>query len=83
MSIEDAQKLDPLSVFASLREQFEGESFLLESVEGTKKTARYSFIGVDPIPVFRSRPGPVPCTRSTLRRQQHQRTVCCSVVGFP
>jgi len=38
-----------------LRERFEGESFLLESIEGTKKTARYSFIGVDPIYTFKSR----------------------------
>ncbi len=48
-------RLDPLSVYSSLRERFEGESFLLESVEGSKKTARYSFIGLDPIRVFRSR----------------------------
>lgn len=40
-----------------MREQFRGESFLLESVEGSNKTARYSFIGVDPIHVFRSRAG--------------------------
>ena len=69
VSIEDAQRLDPLSVFASLREQFEGESFLLESVEGTKKTARYSFIGVDPIHVFRSRAGLVQCNGSTLKTE--------------
>jgi len=55
VSIDDACKLDPLSIFSSLREHFEGESFLLESVEGTRRTARYSFIGVDPIHVFRSR----------------------------
>ncbi|MGQ9586974.1 MAG: anthranilate synthase component I, partial [Thermoplasmata archaeon] len=46
-----------MSVFASLRERFPGESFLLESVEGPRKVARYSFIGVDPISVFRSRGG--------------------------
>lgn len=57
VSIEDGNGLDPLSIFASLKEQFTGECFLLESVEGTKKTARYSFIGVDPIHVFRSRDG--------------------------
>ena len=55
VSIEKGFSLDPLSTYASLRERFEGESFLLESVEGTKKTARYSFIGVDPIHVFSSR----------------------------
>jgi anthranilate synthase component 1 len=55
VSIERGIRLDPLSIFHSLREQFSGESFLLESVEGTRKTARYSFIGVDPISVFKSR----------------------------
>jgi anthranilate synthase component 1 len=55
VSIEDGPRLDPLSVYSSLRERFEGESFLLESVEGTKKTARYSFIGLEPICTFRSR----------------------------
>jgi len=47
--------LDPVSIFTSLKDQFPGESFLFESVEGSRKTARYSFIGVDPISVFRSR----------------------------
>jgi anthranilate synthase component 1 len=69
VSIEEAQKHDPLSVFASLREQFDGESFLLESVEGTKKTARYSFIGVDPIHVFRSRDGLIQSNGDTLRTE--------------
>jgi anthranilate synthase component 1 len=55
VSIERGIRLDALSIFHSLREQFSGESFLLESVEGTRKTARYSFIGVDPISVFKSR----------------------------
>jgi len=55
VSIEDSCKLDPVSVFASLREQFPGECFLLESVEGPMKVARYSFIGVEPISVFRSK----------------------------
>ncbi len=44
----------PLAIFCNLREQFEGEKFLLESVEGTAKTARYSFIGFDPILTFKS-----------------------------
>ncbi len=55
VSIERGLRLDPLSIFYSLREQFPGESFLLESVEGTRKTARYSFIGVDPMTVFKAR----------------------------
>ncbi|MCI0498014.1 MAG: anthranilate synthase component I, partial [Thermoplasmata archaeon] len=57
--MEDGFELDPLSTYASLRERFPGESFLLESVEGTKKTARYSFIGVDPVHVFKSRGGTI------------------------
>ena len=57
VSIEKELKLDPLSIFHSLREQSHGESFLLESAEGTRKTARYSFIGIDPISVFKSRDG--------------------------
>jgi len=44
-----------VSVFTSLRDGFPGECFLLESVEGPRKVARYSFIGVDPISVFRTR----------------------------
>jgi len=55
VSIEDSCRLDPVSVFASLRDQFPGECFLLESVEGPQKVARYSFIGVEPISVFRSK----------------------------
>ncbi len=59
MSIEESLKLDPVSIFSSLREQFPGECFLLESVEGPQKVARYSFIGVDPISVFTSQHGQV------------------------
>src|SRR3989339_1146040 len=59
VAIESGFNLDPLSTYASLREQFSGESVLLESVEGTKKTARYSFIGVDPVHTFVSRDGTV------------------------
>lgn len=55
VSLDRDCRLDPVSIFASLRDRFEGESFLLESVEGTRKTARYSVIGMDPISVFRSR----------------------------
>lgn len=57
VSIEDDLRLDPLSIYSSMREQFEGESFLLESVEGTKRTARYSFIGFDPICVLKAKDG--------------------------
>ncbi len=49
--------MDPVSIFSSLREQFPGECFLLESVEGPDKVARYSFIGVDPISTFKAKDG--------------------------
>lgn len=55
VSVRDEYRQDPLSVFTSLRDKFPGECFLLESVEGPEKTARYSFIGVDPISIFRSK----------------------------
>ena len=54
VSIGKDQHDDPTSIFYSLREQFPGEAFLLESVEGTRRTARYSFIGVDPISSFKA-----------------------------
>jgi anthranilate synthase component 1 len=55
VSIEEPLRHDPVSVFSSIREDFPDGSFLLESLEGTRKTARYSFIGLEPISVFRAR----------------------------
>lgn len=49
VSIDKRGALDPLNAFYLLRNKFPGECFLLESVEGTQKTARYSFIGADPL----------------------------------
>ncbi|OGS41858.1 MAG: hypothetical protein A3K67_03940 [Euryarchaeota archaeon RBG_16_62_10] len=69
VSIEKRQDLDPLSIFCSLREQYPGECVLLESVEGTQKTARYSFIGVRPIVSFRSRKGLVDLDGRTFRTE--------------
>lgn len=43
----------PVSVYLKLRGQ--GESFLLESVEGGEQIARYSFIGVNPSRVITTR----------------------------
>lgn len=57
VSIEKECQLDPVSVFSSLRDRFQGECFLLESLEGPQKVARYSFIGVEPISVFKARDG--------------------------
>ena len=44
----------PVSAYMKLRRE-SGHSFLLESVEGGERAARYSFIGIDPTTVFRSR----------------------------
>lgn len=55
IALREGPIADPVSIFSSLREEFPGECFLLESVEGTSRTARYSFIGVDPLSVFKSR----------------------------
>lgn len=67
VSIEGECKVDPVSVFSSLRLQFSGECFLLESVEGPKRVARYSFIGADPISVFKARGGIVEVDEERLR----------------
>ncbi|MBI4362683.1 MAG: anthranilate synthase component I [Euryarchaeota archaeon] len=50
--------LAPLEVYRTIREEG-GKSFLLESVEGGAKVARYSFIGFDPLFEFQSRGGEV------------------------
>ena len=44
----------PLEVFSKIRNVFE-KSFLLESVEGKEKIARYSFIGFDPLLEFKAK----------------------------
>ncbi len=50
-----AAKLTPLEVYYSLGRETSSESFLLESVEGENKVCRYSFLGFEPITVFKSR----------------------------
>ncbi|MDH7508257.1 MAG: anthranilate synthase component I [Methanomassiliicoccales archaeon] len=55
IALREGPIADPVSIFSSMREKFPGECFLLESVEGTNRTARYSFIGADPLSVFKSR----------------------------
>src|SRR5207253_6659851 len=45
-----ADLLTPLAVYLKLSEKSE-HSFLLESVEGGRSVARYSFIGADPVEV--------------------------------
>ena len=48
-------RFDVVGAYAAIKQEYKDESFLLESVEGTKKTARYSFIGFDPVFSFRSK----------------------------
>lgn len=67
VSIDKRSALDPLAVFYSLRNEFPGECFLLESVEGTQKTARYSFIGADPLLVVKTK-GAVLSSNGIARR---------------
>lgn len=50
-----ADLLTPVSAFLTLRASREtGYGFLLESVEGGEKLARYSFLGVDPYRIVRA-----------------------------
>jgi len=56
----------PLQIFCDLRERYDGDKFLLESVEGTAKTARYSFIGFDPIATFKAKGQDVEITRGEV-----------------
>jgi len=44
----------PLEVYAKIR-SVSDKSFLLESVEGKEKIARYSFIGFDPLLEFKAK----------------------------
>ena len=62
-----ADLLTPVSAFLKVAEHA-GHSFLLESVEGGERVARYSFLGKDPFMVLRSRSG------QTLVEQGAERT---------
>jgi anthranilate synthase component 1 len=57
-----ADRLTPVSAYERIAST--GPSFLLESVEGGERMARYSFIGCSPSALFRSRGG-----RTTIERQ--------------
>ncbi len=60
----------PVSAYLKISARFPDEHFLLESVEGGEKWARYSFIGFDPYIGFRAEAGKV-----TIRRGEHVETV--------
>src|SRR2546425_2774861 len=53
-----ADLLTPVAAYLKI-ERLSPHSFLLESVEGGEKVARYSFIGFDPEIIVRSRAGKV------------------------
>ncbi|MDK1029120.1 MAG: anthranilate synthase component I [Anaerolineae bacterium] len=56
----------PISIYLKLRGQ--GASFLLESIEGGERIARYSFIGVAPKSVYILRDGSVDVVESGVSR---------------
>ncbi len=60
-------EFDIIQAYSAIRQEFPGESFLLESVEGTERTARYSFIGFNPIFTFKSKGNKVECDGSVIR----------------
>ena len=59
-----ADLLTPVAAYLKI-ERLSPHSFLLESVEGGEKVARYSFLGFDPEIVVRSRGGRVTIDRQT------------------
>src|SRR5262245_26025366 len=61
-----ADFLTPVSAFLKL-EKDRSHAFLLESIEGGERIARYSFLGVDPFLVTRFRDGQPPNFMQTLR----------------
>jgi len=47
--------LTPPAVYQGLRRRMKAESFLLESVEGQEKICRFSFLGFEPLCVFKTK----------------------------
>ena len=65
----------PISVYMKLRgERGEGASFLLESVEGGERIARYSFIGVHPKAQYIIRDNEIEIQEDTGTRIVHNDT---------
>src|SRR4029453_19686076 len=61
-----ADFLTPVSAFLKL-EKDRSHAFLLESIEGGERIARYSFLGVDPFRILRYRDGKPADFMETLR----------------
>ncbi|HEU5359955.1 MAG TPA: chorismate-binding protein, partial [Candidatus Deferrimicrobiaceae bacterium] len=55
----------PVSAYLKIADRFPDNHFLLESVEGGEKWARYSFIGFDPYLIFRADRSSVTITKGT------------------
>ncbi len=50
-----SDSLTPVSIYHNLSKKLQGESFLLESVEGEEKISRFSFLGFMPLCTFKSK----------------------------
>ena len=64
-----ADQLTPVSAFRRVAE-YAGNAFLLESVEGGERLARYSFLGKDPFMVLRTRGGRTQVERGGVTEQR-------------
>ncbi|MFQ5676129.1 MAG: anthranilate synthase component I [bacterium] len=62
-----ADLLTPVSAFLKLQ-QISGQTFLLESVEGGEKTARYSFLGCNPFCTIKSTGNTIEAKRGASHR---------------
>ena len=76
-----ADLLTPLSVYLKLSVE-STNSFLLESVEGGKSLARYSFIGADPESVLRSNENTEASTFESLKKHFSTRKSALALVSF-
>jgi len=61
-----AEGLNPVSAFGKVKNTY---SYLLESVEGEEKIARFSFIGIDPSILFRSKGNSVEVIKNKKTRR--------------
>lgn len=66
-----ADLLTPVGAYLRI-ERLSPFSFLLESVEGGEKVARYSFLGVDPHTVVRSRAGRVVIASGSVEEESNE-----------
>ena len=66
-----ADLLTPVAAYLKI-ERLSANSFLLESVEGGEKVARYSFIGFEPETIVRSRAGRITIERSSGSEETDQ-----------